>query len=78
MCVPKDLVNLWTDMILIYNAAFIRSLKDLYLYWGIVPPPSQEKSPLEKNDPLIFFYFFFLNLKFKVEDGWPPPSLRGL
>ena len=33
-----------------------------------MPPPSKEKFPLEKNNPLkIFFYFFFLQLKLKVD-----------
>ena len=48
--VPKDLANPRTDMFLFYNVTSDRFWEGLILFWGRVPPSSQEKSPLEEID----------------------------
>ena len=44
LSVRKDLVNRWTNMVLLYNVAASRFWEGLYVFLGRVPQPSQEKS----------------------------------
>ena len=38
----------WTDMVLLYNVYSYWSQEGLWLFWGSVLKPYEEKSPLEK------------------------------
>ena len=58
LSVPKDLANSnhKTDLVLLYNVASHVSREGLKLFWGQVPPISQNKSLVEKTTSK-FFYF---------------------
>ena len=57
-------LNAETNMVLLSYS----SLEGLKQFFGMVPPPSQEELPLEKNYPSnIFFQFFYLDERRKVD-----------
>ena len=71
VCVQKDLANLKTYIVL-YNVTCHRSWPSK-LFWWRVPPPTQEKSPLEKNFPPQFTIFFKTKI-LRGGEGSTPPS----
>ena len=60
-CVPKDLTHCLTDILLFFKL-LIGS--EGYLFVEGVPPPSKEKSPLDKYNQSIF-QLFLLKPKLK-------------
>ena len=62
VCVAKDLLNYWTDVVLLYSEGFI-GLREVYNYFlGRVPSTSKEITPIKIN----LLKKFLLKLKFKV------------
>ena len=49
LSVPKDLANRWTDRVLLNRVDSHMSLEGFKLFWGRVPPPSQEKWQKNRN-----------------------------
>ena len=60
--VLKNLVNCWTNMVLLNNLASRWFWEDLLLFLGRVSPTSPEKSPLEKKRLLINFFKIELSI----------------
>ena len=65
MCVPRDLANRWTDIVLLYREACIGYGGKDYKNKGRVLLPFQGNRNLKTNAPPFFGLFFLSKIKTK-------------